>query len=198
MPLKYPIYIIRNAAGWLLIFSNNLIIGGIFMSRNKFLKLMFSAVLILTMAFTSTNAAYAATGSKKVTSSGSMSIALKKGQTGNSSEVTFKVSGLPTNAVITKLEVNPGSLKSYSGAMLSNYLTVTSSNRSAAEKVTWGGAENTTLKTSGFLASRANGTYTISFNCTCLSGAIVNGMLLDVGGKTYSNPYITIYWDDSL
>jgi hypothetical protein len=196
--LKYPINIIRNAVGWLLIFSNNFRIGGIFMSRNKFLKLIFSAVLILTMAFTTTNATYAATGSKKVTSSGTMSIALKTGQTGNSSEVVFIVSGLPTNAVITKLEVNPGFIKYYAGGMLTNYLILTSSNRSASEKVTWGGAGNTTLKTSGFLASRANGTYTISFNCTCLSGAIVNGMILDVGGKTYSSPYITIYWDDSL
>nr|WP_288826953.1 hypothetical protein [uncultured Clostridium sp.] len=168
------------------------------MSKNKFLKILFSALLIMTMAFTTTTSAYAATGTKKVTSSGKMSIVLNKGQTGNSSEVTFRVSGLPANAVITKLEVNPGSLKSYSGAMLTNYLTITSSNRSSAEKVSWNGKENTTLTTSGFLASRANGTYTISFNCTCLSGAISHGMILDIGSKTYSNPYITIYWDDSF
>lgn len=168
------------------------------MSRNKFLKLLFSALLIMTMAFTATTSAYAATGTRKVTSSGTMSLALKKGQTGNSSEVTFRVSGLPANAVITKLEVNPGSLKSYSGAVLTNYLTMTSSNRSSAENVTWNGKENTTLKTSGFLASNANGTYTISFNATCISGAISHGMILDIGSKTYSSPYITIYWDDSF
>ncbi|WP_349669798.1 hypothetical protein [Lacrimispora sp.] len=167
------------------------------MSRNKFLKLLFSALLVITMAFTATTSAYAATGTKKVTSSGTMSLALNKGQTGNSSEVTFRVSGLPTNAVITKLEVNPGSLK-YSGAVLTNYLTVSSSNRSSAEKVTWNGKENTTLRTNGFLASKANGTYTISFNATCISGAISHGMILDIGSKSYSNPYITIYWDDSF
>ncbi len=168
------------------------------MSRNKFLKLLFSALLIMTMAFTATTSVYAATGTKKVTSSGTMSLALRKGQTGNSSEVTFRVSGLPANAVITKLEVNPGSLKSYSGAVLSNYLTVSSSNRSSAEKVSWNGRENLDLKTSGFLASKANGTYTVSFNATCISGAISHGMILDIGSKTYSRPYITIYWDDSF
>ncbi|WP_097004418.1 hypothetical protein [Lacrimispora amygdalina] len=168
------------------------------MSRNKFLKLLFSALLIMTMAFTTTTSAYAATGTKKVTSSRTMGLALKKGQTGNSSEVTFRVSGLPANAVITKLEVNPGSLKSYSGAVLTNYLTVSSSNRSSAEKVAWNGRENLTLRTSGFLASKANGTYTISFNATCISGALSHGMILDIGSKTYSSPYITIYWDDSF
>ena len=168
------------------------------MSRNKFLKLLFSALLIMTMAFTTTTSAYAATGTKKVTSSRTMGLALKKGQTGNSSEVTFRVSGLPANAVITKLEVNPGSLKSYSGAVLTNYLTVSSSNRISAEKVAWNGRENLTLRTSGFLASKANGTYTISFNATCISGALSHGMILDIGSKTYSSPYITIYWDDSF
>ncbi len=51
------------------------------MSRNKFLKLLFSALLVITMAFTATTSAYAATGTKKVTSSGTMSLALNKGQT---------------------------------------------------------------------------------------------------------------------
>jgi len=168
------------------------------MSRNKFLKLLFSALLIITMAFTTTTSAYAATGTKKVTSSGTMSLALKKGQSGNSSEVTFRVSGLPANAVITKLEVNPGSLKSYTGAVLTNYLTVASSNSNSTENVTWNGKENTTLRASGFLASNANGTYKISFNATCISGAISHGVILDIGSKTYSSPYITIYWDDSF
>lgn len=153
---------------------------------------------MFTMVFVTTTTANAATGSKKVTSSGKMSIVLNKGQTGNSSAVSFKVSGLPANAVITKLEVNPGSLSSYSGAVLTNYLTLTSDNKSTAEKIAWSGQADRTLKSSGFLASRANGTYTITFNATCLSGAIVKGILLDIGTKVYTAPYITIYWDDSF
>ena len=46
-------------------------------------------LLVITMPFTATTSAYAATGTRKVTSSGTMSLALNKGQTGNSSEVTF-------------------------------------------------------------------------------------------------------------
>ena len=70
--------------------------------------------------------------------------------------------------------------------------------KTTAEKITWGGQANTTLKSNGFLATKANGTYTITFNCTCLGGAIVGGIPTDVGSKTYSSPYITVYWDDSF
>lgn len=36
------------------------------------------------------------------------------------------------------------------------------------------------------------------FNSTCMGGAIVNGSVLNIGTKTYSKPYIVIYWDDTL
>lgn len=168
------------------------------MKPRRKLSVLLSFILMVVLVFATTTTAFAATGNKKVTSSGKMSIVLNTGQTGNSSAVSFKVSGLPTNAVITKLEVNTGSLSSYSGAMLTNYLTLTSSNKTTAEKITWGGQANTTLKSNGFLATKANGTYTITFNCTCLGGAIVGGIPTDVGSKTYSSPYITVYWDDSF
>ncbi len=125
-----------------------------------------------------------------------MSVVLSVGQTGDSSSVTIKVSDLPENAIITKLEVNTGSL-TYQGGVLTNYLTISSSN-GRSEQIPWNGAANKTLTTSHFLASQANGIYTISFNATCLSGPIVGGSQLNVGTKTYSNPYIVIYWDDSL
>lgn len=144
---------------------------------------------------TSTNV-FAASGTKKVTSSGKMSVALNVGATGDSSSVSIRVSGLPANAVITKLEVNTGSL-SYQGGVVTNYLTITSSN-GRTEQIPWGGAANKTLTTHNFLASSANGTYTLSFNSTCVGGAIVSGRILNVGTKTYSRPYITVYWDDTL
>lgn len=102
------------------------------MKSKKLLHVLLNTILILTLVFATTTTAYAATGSKKVTSSGKMSIVLNKGQTGNSSAVSFNVSGLPVNAIITKLEVNTGSLSSYSGAMLTNYLTLISSNKTSA------------------------------------------------------------------
>ena len=52
------------------------------------------------------------------------------------------------------------------------------------------GQANKTLTTSRFLASAANGTYTISFNATNMSS-------LNLGTKSYQ-PSITIEWDDEF
>lgn len=165
-------------------------------TNKKFLCGLLSVMLVVTMLFATSTSVYAASGQKKYTASGKMSVVLSVGETGDSSSVSIKVSGLPENAVITKLEVNTGSL-TYQGGVLTNYLTISSSN-GRSEQVAWNGAANKTLTTSKFLASTANGTYTLSFNSTCMGGAIVNGSVLDIGTKTYSKPYIVIYWDDTL
>lgn len=81
--------------------------------------------------------------------------------------------------------------------MPANYLTITSSN-GRSEQITWTGVSGKTLTTSKFLASKANGTYTISFNCTCAKGAYLNGAFTNIGTKTYSNPYLELWWDDTL
>lgn len=165
-------------------------------TNKKFLCGLLSLMLVVTMLFATSTSVYAASGQKKYTASGKMSVVVSVGETGDSSSVSIKVSGLPENAVITKLEVNTGSL-TYQGGVLTNYLTISSSN-GRSEQVAWNGAANKTLTTSKFLASTANGTYTLSFNSTCMGGAIVNGSVLDIGTKTYSKPYIVIYWDDTL
>lgn len=167
------------------------------MKKNKkILCSILSLVMIIAMTFTVATNVYAASGQKKCTTSGKMSVVLSVGETGDSSSVTIKVSGLPEKAVITKLEVNTGSL-TYQGGVLTNYLTISSSN-GRSEQIAWNGEANKTLTTSKFLASSANGTYTLSFNSTCMGGAIVNGSVLNIGTKTYSKPYIVIYWDDTL
>ena len=165
-------------------------------TKKKILSAVLSLMLVATMLFATTGEAFAATGNSKYTSSGSMSVVLNVGATGDSSSVTINVSNLPTNAKITKLEVNTGSL-TYQGGVLTNYLTISSSN-GRTEDIAWNGAANKTLTTSHFLASNANGVYTLSFNATCLGGAIVGGNILDIGTKTYKKPYIRIYWDDTL
>ena len=107
---------------------------------------------------------------------------------GNSNTVSIRVSDLPEDAFITKLTVNTGTM-SYSGAVVCNSLTISSSN-GRTEQIGWTGQANKTLTTSRFLASAANGTYTISFNATNMSS-------LDLGTKSYQ-PSITIYWDDEF
>lgn len=165
------------------------------MKTNRFLCLIFVSVLVISAVFANTTA-YASSGSKKVTSNGSMEAILRENQSGNSNELSFRVTGLPANAVISYIEINTGSL-SFTGTMLTNYLTLKSSNNSEEDRISWNGSANKTLKSSLFKDKPANGTYKISFNCTCLAGAIVGGMQLDIGTKKYTKPSITVYWRDT-
>lgn len=168
------------------------------MRSNKILCLILSTVLILTIMITTTNAVYAADGIKTFTSSGKMSIALEKYESGNSSEAVIDVSELPKNAIITKLVVNTGKLDSFYGVVLAKSLTIKNNNTGISEKMAWSGLQGTELKTSKFLASKANGKYTISFNGICTDGPLIGGIELKIGTKTYSKPSITIYWDDTF
>lgn len=159
-------------------------------------SLVFAVLLIFSLISISTGDVFAATGSRTYNSTGKMSVVLPVKTTGDSSELQIRVSGLPEKAVITKMTINTGSL-SYTGAVVTNYLTVESSNN-RTEQIPWNGQANKTLTTNGFLASLANGTYTLKFNATCVGGAIIYGRMTDIGTKTYSRPSITIYWDDSF
>lgn len=166
--------------------------------RTKNIRKIFSRLLALIVVFSLTmmlpTMAFAESGKKKITSSKSMSAVVKLNETKNSSEVSFTVSGLPSDAVITKLEVEPGKLSFY-GGVLTHYLSIRN-NTGQIEKITWGGQQSETLRTNSFNGLSANGTYTISFNCTCTSD-LVNGSFVGFGSKTYSNPTLIVYWDDN-
>ena len=154
--------------------------------RKIFTMMMVMAmVLMLTTPMTT----FAATGNNPYKASSKMTIVLNPGQRGNSNTVSIRVSDLPEDAIITKLTVNTGSMTYSGGAIVCNYLTISSSN-GRTEQIGWTGQANKTLTTSRFLASAANGTYTISFNATNMSS-------LDSGKKSYQTS-ITIYWYDEF
>ncbi|WP_077610218.1 hypothetical protein [Clostridium sp. Marseille-P2415] len=165
------------------------------MKIKRLFRLFFAMLFVFAMTFAYTTAAYAAASSKTVSSSKSMSVILKEGSSGDSNIISFRVSGLPANATVTKIEVNTGSL-SFKGAVLTNKLILTSSNKATEASVAWNGASNSklTFKTQ-FYNTPANGTYDIRFNATCLGGYIERGIKLDTGTKTYSRPSITIYYE---
>ena len=156
--------------------------------KKNVVKRIFAMVMVMTLMLTTSMTAFAATGSRTYKASSKMTIVLNPGQRGNSNTVTIRVSDLPEDAIITKLTVNTGSM-TYSGAVVCNNLTISSSN-GRTEQIAWTGQANKTLTTSRFLASAATGTYTISFNATNMSS-------LDIGTKSYQ-PSITIYWDDEF
>lgn len=158
------------------------------MKKNNVIKRFFAVMMIMTLMLSSTVTVYAQTGNVTRKASSKMTIILDPRETGNSSSVSITVSGLPEDAVITKMTVNTGTM-TYNGAVVCNFLTLSSSN-GRTEQLAWSGQANKTLTTSNFLASSANGTYTLSFNAT-------NASSLNLGTKTYQ-PSITIYWDDEF
>ncbi|BBB90876.1 hypothetical protein [Methylomusa anaerophila] len=75
-------------------------------------KKLVSLLVCMVMLFALTTSAFAASGTKSVTASGSMGLVLDGNKSGQSNIVTFNVSGLPTNAVVTKLELTTSSMSS--------------------------------------------------------------------------------------
>jgi hypothetical protein len=150
-------------------------------------------MFIITIAL-SVNPVFAASGTKTVNSSSSMSLILTGG-TAYSNYVTFNATGCPAGATVDKIEINVGSLAAQ-GAILTNHLEISSSNRTGAETISWPGAGGAKLTTSNtfFFNTAANGTYQIRFNGTFVGGAIVGGTVLNTATKTYSNPSIKIYY----
>lgn len=158
------------------------------MKTKNIVKRIFTIMMVMTLMLATSMTAFAETGNRTYKASSKMTVSLNPGQTGDSNVVTITVSNLPENAIITKLTVDTGSM-TYSGAVVCSSLTISSSN-GRTEKIGWTGQANKTLTTSKFLASAANGTYTISFNATNMSS-------LNMGTKSYQ-PSITIYWDDTF
>ena len=159
------------------------------MRTKKVVRRFFAMMMVMALMLTTPMTTFAATGNKPYKASSKMTIVLNPGQRGNSNTVSIRVSDLPEDAIITKLTVNTGSMTYSGGAIVCNYLTISSSN-GRTEQIGWTGQANKTLTTSRFLASAANGTYTISFNATNMSS-------LNLGTKSYQ-PSITIEWDDEF
>lgn len=153
-----------------------------------FMKRVITLVMVMALMVLPSVSVLAASGSTTKASSSKMTIILDPKERGNSSTVSINVSGLPENAVITKMTINTGTMTYSGGAIVCNYLTISGNGRT--EQVAWTGKANQTLTTSKFLAAKANGTYTLSFYGTNMS-------TLNLGTKTYK-PFITIYWDDTF
>lgn len=125
----------------------------VLMRTKKVVKRFFAMVMVMALMLTTSMTAFAATGSRTYKASSKMTIVLNPGQRGNSNTVSIRVSDLPEDAIITKLTVNTGTM-SYSGAVVCNSLTISSSN-GRTEQIGWTGQSNKTLTTSRFLASAA-------------------------------------------
>ncbi|ASS89032.1 hypothetical protein NSS70_18225 [Aeribacillus sp. FSL K6-2848] len=153
-------------------------------------KRLISLLLVMVVVFFMTTTAFAASSSKTFTSSsgtiGSMSLYLDPGESGSSSIATINVSGLPADAVITKVVADCNTM-SYSGAILSNRLYITTSNISGWTSAPWGSGNKTEIS-AGLIGTLANGTYQLYYTGTNVSS-------LSPGYKTYKNIKLTVYYN---
>ncbi|MCL1696762.1 hypothetical protein [Lysinibacillus sp. BPa_S21] len=155
----------------------------------KFTKL-FSFLLVVIMMFSfTTSTTLAASSSKTFTSRDTMSLTLAQQTSGDSSVATFNVSGLPSDAVVTKVVVDANSGLTYggNGAIVSNTVYIKNDSMSTYASAPWGSLNKTEI-TTGVLGKIANGTWSIYYNGTNVS------ILAGTSWKKYSSPKLTVYY----
>ena len=156
----------------------------------KKVKRIIAVALVFTMLFASQVTAFAAdTGSKTVTATKDMSIALMPGVTGDSNTITFNFNSLPDNAIVkeVKIDCSNASVIGGKGAILAQSLTITSPS-GETHTVGWGKGNVTT--TSLFIAEKAAGTWSVYMTGTNIASPSLGSAF--IGGTKYSRPKMTI------
>ena len=162
----------------------------------KFTKL-FSFLFVVVMMFsftTSTTLAVSSStddvsSSKTFTSMDTMSLTLAQQASGDSSVATFNVSGLPSDAVVTKVVVDANSGLTYggNGAIVSNRVHIKNNSMDNYTSAPWGSLNKPEI-TTGVLGQPAAGTWSIYYNGTNVS------ILSGISWKKYSSPKLTVYY----
>jgi len=156
----------------------------------KFTK-FFSFLLVVVMMFSfTTSTTLAASSSKTVTSGDTMSLTLAQQTSGDSSVATFNFSGLPSDAVVTKVVVDANSGLTYggNGAIVSNRVHIKNDSMDNYTSAPWGSLNKTEI-TTGVIGQPAAGTWSIYYNGTNVS------ILAGSSWKKYSSPKLTVYYN---
>lgn len=142
-------------------------------------------------------APYATSGSKTVTASSSLGLALDAGKSGTSTPVSFRFTTLPSNAKVRSIQIKPGSgvinnnNSNMLGAVMFTSITVTSPLGKTAS-LSWkasGMTDNTY-----FLNQQASGTWTAYVTGTNIAQLTGNPLwdLRAAGSLVYKSPQMTI------
>ncbi len=146
---------------------------------------LFSILVVLIMVFAMTTTAFASSSSKTFYSTGTMSLYLAANASGKSNAITFNVYGLPTNAVVTKAEVNADAniFHSGMGAIVSTNASL-KSNTTDYKTLPWGSGNITDFTT----VTGGNGTWSFYYQGTNVSSSYD-------ATKWYQNVKLTIYYN---
>ncbi len=138
------------------------------------------------MLFASQVTAFAAdTGSKTVTATKDMSVALMPGVTGDSNAITLNFSSLPDNAIVKEVTVDcsNASVIGGKGAILAQSLTITCPS-GETHTVGWGRGNVTT--TNLFIAEKAAGTWSVYMTGTNIASPSLGSAY--IGGTKLTTP----------
>ena len=127
--------------------------------------------------------------SRTVSSTGSMSLGLSGKTSGRSSVVNFSFTSLPANAVVSKIEVETGTMSSAGGALaaiVTNAIVIKSDSMSTWASTPWNSIGKTTFN-SGVIGEDARGTWSLAFDGSNIGS--------NYGTKTYSRPKVTVYYN---
>lgn len=154
--------------------------------RAKRLATVF-VVLLLFSSMTAT--VFASSSSKTVTSADSMSLYLPANATGDSSVISFNLSGLPANAVVTKVVVdgNGGVSSGGMGAIVSTKVWVKNSKMDNYASAPWERGNKTTIST-GLIGKPAVGIWNVYYTGTNVSS-------YNDASKTYKYVKLTVYYN---
>lgn len=161
-------------------------------------KKIFSLILALVVVFTSFSSIQgeAATSSKKFTSTSRNKASLMVSRAGiqtPSTEAIFDVSGLPANAVVTKIEIAPGKASMGGATIMPNSYKLRSSNSSKISTIS-ANLFRITWTNNDFNSTRANGLYYVSFTGTGFAMPSMTGYI-EIGSMSYDALTFTIYYE---
>jgi uncharacterized protein (UPF0333 family) len=152
----------------------------------KAISLLLVIVLLVSMNVT----AFAATGSKTVTTAGPMSISLTRANVSAvSNSLSFNFSSLPANAVVTKVEINGGTMTfGGQGVITTDRMYVKNVTDGVVASVAWDQFFNKAVITSNLLGTAARGQWQVYFSGSKVGGNGVPAI------KSYKNVKLTVYY----
>ena len=158
----------------------------------RFFVIAIMVAVLLSLSGTAFAASLSKTFSMLPGASG-MGIVLTPGQNNrDSTTARFAVSGIPSSAIIEKVEVNVGTYDTLAGVVTMNKLGLLSSTGAEATQ-TWGGVMNSWITFSGFTPTGdVNGAWDIWFNASYFTGYYIGTTFIAQAARSHKSATLRI------
>ncbi len=160
----------------------------------KIIGVIFTLIIAMNIGYTNVEASTANKTIPVTTGTKASLMVPNCGVQYTSTEASFKVTGLPTNAVITKIEVMPSTATSSGAQIIPNTYRFRSSNSANTYSINASLVKGGKWTTTDLNNTSANGTYYFSFTGTGYETPQLMLPSLTTGTFTYAKPQIVIYY----